>query len=68
MSREVRADFSRTCEDCGDVVEEKAVRGKLLARCVAPGPCRGYTVSSGGRFLPHVPAWCPREKPQEDSP
>ena len=28
-------------------------------RCSAPGPRRGYTVSTAGRFLPYVPAWCP---------
>ncbi len=53
------ADFSRTCEGCVHIVDEPGGKGKTLARCNAPGPCRGYVVGDG-RFLPYVPAWCPR--------
>lgn len=54
----VRADFSRTGKGCDYVMDEPG--GKYLwARCNAPGPRRGYTVSERGRFLPYVPAWCP---------
>lgn len=55
----ISADFSRTCEGCAYVVEEDAGKGRLWNRCSAPGPCKGYTVSQNGRFLPYVPAWCP---------
>jgi len=58
MNKEAGADFSRTCEGCGYVVYEPAAKGKVQARCSAPGPCRGYVVGNG-RFFPYVPAWCP---------
>lgn len=53
------ADFSRTCEGCALLVEEDMGTKKPWHRCNAPGPCKGYTVSHNGRFLPYVPAWCP---------
>lgn len=54
----VSADFSRTCKGCGYIVEEPG--GKYIcARCNAPGPRKGYTMSERGRFFPYIPAWCP---------
>jgi len=58
MSREIRADFSRTCEGCAHAVNEPGPKGGLWARCFAPGPCRGYVVANK-HFLPYIPAWCP---------
>lgn len=55
----IGADFSRTCEGCGCITVETVAGMPPLFRCSAPGPRRGYTVSTGGRFLPYVPAWCP---------
>ncbi len=55
---QVRADFSRTCKGCSHVVDESAGKGKLWARCTAPGPKQGRVV--GYKFFPpYVPAWCP---------
>ena len=59
VGRGVGADFSRTCEGCAHITAEDAGKGQLWHRCSAPGPRRGYTVSTAGRFLPYVPAWCP---------
>lgn len=55
----IGADFSRTCEGCGCITVETVAGMPPLFRCTAQGPRRGYTVSTGGRFLPYVPAWCP---------
>ena len=54
----IGADFSRTCEGCGCITVETVAGMPPLFRCSAPGPRRGYTVSTAGRFLPYVPAWC----------
>jgi hypothetical protein len=59
MSEQIMADLSRTCEGCGEVVTEEWAPGKVWQRCGADGPRRGYTVGNG-RFLPYIPAWCPR--------
>lgn len=61
MSSGVRADYARTCEECRHVVTEPWPRGKTGFRCNATGPCRGYLVGID-RFLPYIPAWCPRMK------
>jgi hypothetical protein len=65
MTGEIRADQTRTCEDCGKVVVEEWAPGKVWQRCGASGPCRGYAVGNG-RFLPYVPAWCPLMGKEED--
>ena len=69
VGRGVGADFSRTCEGCSCITVETVEGlppmyrcggpGPPLFRCNAPGQRRGYTVSTAGRFLPYVPAWCP---------
>lgn len=58
------ADWSRTCAGCQHVINEEAPKGKLWARCFAPGWCQGYVVGNG-RFLPYVPAWCPLMQKEE---
>lgn len=58
------ADWSRTCAGCRHVINEEAPKGKLWARCFAPGWCQGYVVGNG-RFLPYVPAWCPLMQKEE---
>lgn len=55
----VGADFSRTCEGCSCITVETVKGLPPMYRCGGPGPRRGYSVSTGGRFLPYVPAWCP---------
>ena len=59
VGRGVGADFSRTCEGCNCITVETVEGLPPVYRCGAPGPRRGYTVSTAGRFLPYVPAWCP---------
>ena len=44
MSGEILADFSRTCEGCGELITEPWAKGKTGYRCGATGPQRGYTV------------------------
>lgn len=53
------ADYTRTCAGCSSVVTEDWVNGKQCFRCYAPGQTRGYIVGIE-RFLPYVPAWCPK--------
>lgn len=57
--RGISADFSRTCEGCSYITAETVAGLPPLFRCGSPGPRKGYTVSTAGRFLPYVPAWCP---------
>jgi hypothetical protein len=68
MSGRDRADFSKTCEGCGEVLVEKRKPGQVWQRCGAEGMGRGYIVGNG-RFLPYIPAWCPRmeEKPCKET-
>jgi len=58
VRKQVRADFSRTCKGCNHVVDESAGKGKMWAKCTAPGPHQGRVVGNG-QFPPYVPAWCP---------
>ena len=55
----VGADFSRTCEGCNCITVETVEGLPPMYRCGGPGLRKGYTVSTAGRFLPYVPAWCP---------
>ena len=55
------ADFTRTCEGCENVITETWTNKKECYRCNAPGRCMGYMVGVG-RYLPYVPAWCPKMK------
>ena len=55
-----RADYTRTCAGCGSVVTEDWVNGQKCFRCYAPGQTCGYIVGIE-RFLPYVPAWCPKD-------
>lgn len=54
------ADWSWTCEGCAYVVDAPAGKGKLWARCFAPGPYRGVR----GQLRRAVPALCARVVPQ----
>ena len=54
-----RADYTRTCDGCGSVVTEDWVNGQKCFRCYAPVQTCGYIVGIE-RFLPYVPAWCPK--------
>ncbi len=54
-----RADYTRTCAGCGSVVTEDWVNGQKCFRCYEPGQTCGYIVGIE-RFLPYVPAWCPK--------
>ena len=60
----IGADFSRTCEGCEHVVTEPWAKGQTSYRCFAEGRCKGYTVGIE-RFLPYVPAWCPKLERKE---
>lgn len=53
------ADYSRTCEGCEHIITEHWAKGKPAYRCFAPGKCKGYVVGVE-RFLPYIPAWCPK--------
>lgn len=53
------ADYSRTCEGCEHIITEHLAKGKPAYRCFAPGKCKGYVVGVE-RFLPYIPAWCPK--------
>ena len=55
------ADYYRTCAGCEHVKTEDWTNGKNCFRCFTPGKCRGYIVGVE-RFLPYVPAWCPKMK------
>lgn len=48
-----------TCAGCGSVVTEDWVNGQKCFRCYEPGQTCGYIVGIE-RFLPYVPAWCPK--------
>jgi len=63
--KQVRADFSRTCEGCSHVVDESAGKEKLWARCTAPGAYQGRVVGNRN-FPPYVPAWCPLMEKEAD--
>ena len=65
VGRGVGADFSRTCEGCNCITVETVEGLPPVYRCGGPGPRKGYTVSTAGRFLPYVPAWCPLMEPPE---
>ena len=54
-----RADYTRTCAGCGSVVTEDWLNGQKCFRCYEPGQTCGYIVGIE-RFLPYVPAWCPK--------
>lgn len=56
-----KADFSKTCEGCGFIKTEKWTPTKTAFRCFAPGSTCGYVVGVE-RFLPYIPAWCPKNK------
>lgn len=60
------ADFSRTCEGCEQIVSEPWVKGETAYRCNALGPRKGYLVGRD-RFLPYVPAWCPKILESEET-
>lgn len=60
----IGADFSRTCEGCEHVATEPWAKGQTSYRCFAEGRCKGYTVGIE-RFLPYVPAWCPKMERKE---
>lgn len=53
------ADWSRTCEGCEYVKSEQWDRGKTWHQCFASGPNKGYHIGTD-RFLPYIPAWCPK--------
>lgn len=53
------ADYSRTCAGCDHVVTEDWVKGAKCFRCFAHGQAHGYIVGIR-RFLPYIPAWCPK--------
>lgn len=59
--------FGRSCDGCEEVVTEPWAKGKTGFRCNAPGRCKGYTVGVE-RFLPYIPAWCPKLKEKGDGP
>ena len=58
---EARVDYTRTCEGCPDIRREEWAKGRVCFRCFAPGVWQGYVVGVE-RYLPYVPAWCPRMK------
>lgn len=58
------ADFSRTCAGCEQIVTSPWSKGKTAYRCGAPGAWQGRTVGVE-RFLPYIPAWCPKLKKEE---
>lgn len=60
----IGAVFGRTCERCEEIISEPWAKGKIGYRCNAPGPCKGYTVGTD-RFLPYIPAWCPKINNEE---
>ena len=60
----MNADFSRTCEGCEHIATEPWAKGQTGYRCFAEGPHRGYLVGVE-RFLPYVPAWCPKMERKE---
>lgn len=55
------ADFTRTCEGCEYIVTEEWSKGRDVFRCFHEGQNRGYMVGVE-RFLPYIPAWCPKLK------
>ena len=58
--------YGRSCDGCEEVVTEPWAKGKTGFRCNAPGPRRGYTVGVE-RFLPYIPAWCPKINKKEEA-
>ena len=60
----IYADLSRTCEGCKDIKTEPWTKDRMAYRCFAPGPCQGRNVGID-RFLPYVPAWCPKMRRKE---
>lgn len=59
--KELRADYTRTCEGCPHIKVEEWTQGRICYRCFAPGRCCGYVVGVE-HYLPYVPAWCPEMK------
>lgn len=54
------AQFGRSCEGCAHVMPEAWAKGRTLYRCDAEGPRKGYVIGKE-RFLPYIPAWCPKQ-------
>lgn len=61
QARTVKCDYSRTCEGCEYIRTEEWTPNKSAFRCFAPGRTCGYVVGVE-RFLPYIPAWCPKNK------
>lgn len=55
-------DWTRTCEGCPDIIREDGAKGVTILCCGLKGrwPVCHMKGIMAGKYLPYVPAWCPK--------